>query len=161
MHTKWSSPSTKVSPQKLPARAERDCVMVSRMKVLRALLPTALLVLSLAGCKKTETTDPDAASASGGGGMHDPSKHGDFEGREVVPNYEAKTGDVTTCPYSGKKFEVKDDSPRIDWHDKSWVFCCDKCLGEIEADPDKYLGKLLEPSSEEPNPEPSPEPSPE
>ncbi len=119
------------------------------VRALHGLLALAL-TLGLSACKKTETTTPEHHGHHGhhaDGSAHDESKHGDFEGREVVVNYAAKPGDVTICPYSGKKFEVKADSPRIDWQDKSWVFCCDKCLGEVQADPEKYLGKVLEAES--------------
>ncbi|MFV8751993.1 YHS domain-containing protein [Nannocystaceae bacterium ST9] len=134
---------------------------------LRALLSSAVLVFALGACKKTETTTPDdhhhgdhhgEGHHAEGGGHHDEAKHADFEGREVVVNYAAKPGDVTVCPFSGKKFEVKDDSPRIEWKGQSWVFCCDQCLDKIEADPEKYLGGILEatpPAGEPPAEDPA------
>lgn len=119
--------------------------MVSAMR-LPLLLSTLVLTFALPACKTSErdTTEPPSATAGPGHGkgpMHDD----EFEGREVVVNYEAQPGDVTICPYSGKKFEVKADSPRFEWNDKSWVFCCDMCIADVQADPEKYLGKYLDP----------------
>lgn len=116
------------------------------MTRLRVLFPALVLAFSLTACKKEASTAPDdhAHHHEGGGGEHDESKHGDFEGREVVVNYAAKPGDITVCPVSGKKFEVKEDSPRLDWQGQSWVLCCNGCKGKIEAEPDKYLGPILE-----------------
>ena len=64
------------------------------MKLRTSLLVGALLGLPLAapGCDKGSSTDPDAATAA------------DPEEARLVENTQAKPGDVTTCPYSGKKF---------------------------------------------------------
>lgn len=115
------------------------------MTFLRVLLPSLVLAFSLTACKKEATEHPDDHGDHHGhheGGGHD-DKHGDVEGREVVVNYQAKTGDVTICPVSGETFEVKDDSPRFAWEGQSWVTCCGGCQGKVEADPEKYLRPIL------------------
>ena len=108
-----------------------------------SLLALALLA-SLCACKKDagETTPP--AHQHGGEHHGDEHSEGDLEGRAIVDNWEAKTGDVTTCPMSGKKFEVKDDSGRYDYKGHNFVFCCTNCLEKVEADPGKYLDALVE-----------------
>ncbi len=105
------------------------------------------LLAPLSACKKTagETTPP-------GDGQ------GDLEDREVVNNWEAKTGDVAICPISGKKFEVKDDSGRFDYQGYSFVFCCANCLDKVEADPGKYLDALVEEAGGSAAPDPAPDP---
>ncbi|MCA9680751.1 MAG: hypothetical protein KC457_01040 [Myxococcales bacterium] len=108
------------------------------------------LALPLAACEKGETTNPDQGTAQAQGDgqgeehgeAHDDAK---FEGREVVDNWKAQNGDVTVCPISGKKFEVSDASGRWDYEGHSFVFCCDgACLDKVKADPDKYLGELVQ-----------------
>ena len=102
------------------------------------------LLAPLSACKKTEaeTTPPDGHAH---GEDHDEKHHeGNFEGREVVSNWEAKTGDVTVCPMSGKKFEVADGSDRFDYQGHNFVFCCANCLDKVSADPGKYLDPLVE-----------------
>lgn len=114
------------------------------------ILLLAVLLLPFAGCKKAETTSPDEATAAGDAeaksegemGKHDESK---FEGREVVDNWSAQPGDVTVCPISGKKFEVTEDSGHYEYEGYTFVFCCaGKCLEKVEAEPEKYLGALVE-----------------
>lgn len=125
----------------------RQIVAMTRHVCLLGLV-LVLFVPSLA-CKKTEaqTTPPGDEHAHqhhgeghGGEGHH----AGDFEGREVVDNWNARPGDVTVCPMSGKKFEVKEDSGRFDYQGHSFVFCCSNCLDEIAGDPGKYLDELVE-----------------
>lgn len=85
-----------------------------------------------AACEKstpaTESSTPPAADVA------DP-----LAGKPVVRNVEAKTGDVTVCPYSGRKFVVKDDSPRWEYEGKTYVFCAQKALDAVQQDPAKYL----------------------
>jgi YHS domain-containing protein len=90
-----------------------------------------LLVVSLlcVACSKSPppTTSPAAAT-------DDP-----LAGKPVVRNVDARPGDVTICPYSGRKFVVTDDSPRWDYEGKSYVFCSTKAIGEVQKDPAKYM----------------------
>lgn len=125
-------------------------------------LPAWLFALGLiaplttsSGCKKdtAETTPPGDAQAS-------PEQADAFEGREVVDNWEAKTGDVTVCPMSGKKFEVADNSTRYAYEGYEFVFCCVACEAKIEAKAGEYLDALVEEAGgprQEPEPEPEPE----
>jgi YHS domain-containing protein len=48
----------------------------------------------------------------------------------------------TTCPVSGEK--LKDKSVYTDYEGRRVVFCCAKCRGTFNQDPDKYLKKLDE-----------------
>lgn len=80
------------------------------MTRLSALMFAATLFASLSACKKdsttAETASPEHAHGEGHHGEGHGDKHGDVEGREVVDNWAAKTGDVTTCPVSNETFEV-------------------------------------------------------
>jgi YHS domain-containing protein len=103
----------------------------------------------LTACKKAPTTEPEQVHHGdgyhGSEGHHGVEPAPDFEGREVVDNWRARTGDVTVCPLSGKKFEVDADSGRYSYQGYTFVFCCaDACLEKIEADPGKYLDPLVE-----------------
>jgi hypothetical protein len=120
----------------------------------RVLLSVCLVSsFTLAACKKGPTTEPEQAHHGdgyhGSEGHHGVETPPDFEGREVVDNWRAKTGDVTVCPLSGKKFEVEANSTRYSYQGYTFVFCCtdedeDECLGKVAADPGKYLDRLVE-----------------
>lgn len=60
-------------------------------------------------------------------------------GKPVVRNVDAVTGDVTLCPYSGRKFVVADDSPRWEHDGQVYVFCSQKALDAVQTDPAKYF----------------------
>lgn len=105
--------------------------------------------LTLAACKKVPTTEPEPVHHGdgyhGSEGHHGVESSPDFEGREIVDNWSARTGDVTVCPLTGNKFEVEADSARYSYQGYTFVFCCvGECLGEVEANPGKYLDKLVE-----------------
>ncbi|MBK7828643.1 MAG: hypothetical protein IPJ59_26135 [Nannocystis sp.] len=46
---------------------------------------------------------------------------------------------MTTCPYSGRKFVVKADSPRFEYEGKNYVLCSDQARDAVAADPAKYI----------------------
>lgn len=98
--------------------------------MLRTIL-IACLVASPLGCSKSgpATTAPATTTPA-----PDP-----LAGKPVVPNVEAQTGDVTICPYSGRKFVVADDSPRFEYEGKTYVLCAEQALREVQKDPAKYL----------------------
>ena len=89
---------------------------------------TLLFALVLGGCRPDVSTVPESAAPA------DP-----LAGRPVVTNPAAKPGDVTTCPYSGRKFVVEADSPRFDHEGRSYVFCSEKARDAVAADPAKYI----------------------
>jgi YHS domain-containing protein len=105
---------------------------------------------ALTACKNAPTTEPEQAHH--GDGYHGSEGHHggdggqqDFEGREVVDNWRAQPGDVTVCPLSGKKFEVDATSGHVSYQGYNFVFCCaGECLEKIEANPGKYLDRLVE-----------------
>lgn len=91
-----------------------------------------LLVATISACK------PAVASTVPTSPVTEVGKES-LEGRRVVPNHEAKPGDVTTCPYSGRKFVVAADSPRFEYQGRSYVLCSDKARDAVAADPEKYI----------------------
>jgi hypothetical protein len=92
-------------------------------------------------CKRAETTVPEGDLVEDGFPSAADGR-GEVQGREVVDNWRAKPGDVTTCPISGKKFEVEANSPRFSYQGYNFVFCC--CLEQVEANPAKLLDRLVE-----------------
>ena len=110
-------------------------------------LPATLLTCSLLllACNKsdTPTTDPatatPAATDTPAAATDDEPEPDPLAGKPVVPNVDAKPGDVTTCPYSGRTFLVKEDHPHVEYEGKSYVICSEKAAAEVEADPGKYL----------------------
>lgn len=99
--------------------------------MIRPLAPL-LLVATICACQPAvASTVPTSAAAEAG----DES----LDGRPVVPNHEAKPGDVTTCPYSGRKFVVAADSPRLEYQGRSYVLCSEKARDAVAADPAKYI----------------------
>ena len=104
-------------------------------------IPIALsldLLLTACGKEQPPTTDPAAATPA-----EDPAQQAvdadPLAGREVVDNADAQPGDVTTCPYSGRTFEVKEDHPKVEYEGVSYWICSEKAAAEVEADPGKYL----------------------
>ncbi len=99
----------------------------------RTLLSLALLALP--ACAHKESPPPTPAAD-------------DLEGRPVVDNPAAKPGDVTLCPYSGRKFVVKEDSPTLEHDGKTYVFCSQQARDAVAAEPDRYLKPAPEPAAE-------------
>jgi len=91
-----------------------------------------LLVATISACKPAvASTAPTSPVAKVG--------NESLDGRPVVPNHEAKPGDVTTCPYSGRRFQVAADSPRLEYQGRSYVLCSEKARDAVAADPAKYI----------------------
>jgi hypothetical protein len=93
-------------------------------------LPILLLLVCACSKPAPATTNPSDTTATTDDAL---------AGKPVVRNVDAVTGDVTLCPYSGRKFVVADDSPRWEYQGKTWVFCAQKALDEVQKDPAKYL----------------------
>lgn len=103
------------------------------------LLASILIAMSAVApaCGPTAAAAPASAAPEPGGAA--PATV-DLDAQPAVPNPEAKPGDVTDCPYSGRKFVVKADSPTFDYGGKTWVFCSEKARDAVAADPQRYLG---------------------
>ena len=95
------------------------------MKTRTFLLPIAFTLF--AACR------PDAAPSTS------PSDAASSSGSDVVPNTEARNGDVTECPYSGRTFVVTADSPRFEYQGKTYVLCSEKARDAVASDPTRYL----------------------
>ena len=93
---------------------------MSRSRLLLA--ATALTVLACSKQPKP-TTEPTVAT----------------EPATVVANTDAKPGDTTTCPYSGRTFVVKEDHPQVEYEGETYTICSDKAAEAVRADPGKYL----------------------
>ncbi len=104
---------------------------------MKRLHPILVATLLSSSC---ETSSQDTVTP--GGGSAAPQQPADpLAGRPVVPNPDAREGDVTICPYSGRKFVVEASSPRWEYEGTTYVFCAEKALDEVKKDPAKYLGK--------------------
>jgi YHS domain-containing protein len=49
-----------------------------------------------------------------------------------------ETGIMAKCAVMGSMFEVKKDTPVIDYKGRSYYFCCRPCLDDFRKNPDKY-----------------------
>ncbi len=105
------------------------------------LAPSVGLVLSLGlgACGKASgpTTEPSVdpgAAAQPPEGAPDP-----VTGQPVIKNAEARPGDVTTCPYSGRTFVVKADDPKVDYAGQSYWLCNEEAAEAVRANPGQYL----------------------
>lgn len=122
------------------------------MRTLIATLVLSLAVCTLGACDKSggETTSPEphAQHADGHDDHHaegeEEHDHGDIEGKQVVAAGGATVGDVTSCPVSGEKFVVTEDSPNLEHEGKTYYFCCANCKAKAEAEPDKFLSASAE-----------------
>ena len=99
------------------------------MKPRTFLIPVAFTLI--AACRPQTATAPSTSP---------PAAEDDaLSGAKVVPNTEARTGDVTKCPYSGRNFVVAADSPRFDYNGKTYVLCSEKARDAVASDPARYL----------------------
>jgi YHS domain-containing protein len=57
----------------------------------------------------------------------------------VVANVDARPGDTTTCPFSGRTFVVKAEHPKVEYQGKTYTICSEKAAAAVRADPSKYL----------------------
>ena len=58
---------------------------------------------------------------------------------------ESAVGDKTICPVSQEEFLVDADTASFTYEGKTFHVCCADCLGALEEDPEKHLGKYLNP----------------
>ena len=58
---------------------------------------------------------------------------------ELVPNLDAKPGDTTTCPFSGRSFVVKTEHPRVEYQGENYWICSEKAADAVREDPSAYL----------------------
>lgn len=123
------------SSDPLIVRARR-CARRDTLDSMKRSVVLVLTSIALAACERSspDTTRPDEGSSA-------PQQQADpLAGRAVVPNPDARVGDVTICPYSGRKFVVEPSSPRWEYEGTTYVFCAEKALLEVQKDPTKYLG---------------------
>jgi YHS domain-containing protein len=89
----------------------------------------AVALLSVPACAKAGAT---AAPSEPGAAAPAPAA-------TVVPNLEAKPGDTTTCPFSGRTFVVAADHPQVEYQGKTYWICSENAAEQVRADPGKYL----------------------
>ena len=94
---------------------------------------TLMAALAAAGCDKGATATPTETQATAA-----PPAQAD-QTVDVVRNVEAKPGDTTTCPYSGRTFVVKAEHPKVEYEGKSYWICSEDAAEKVRADPDAYL----------------------
>ena len=71
--------------------------------------------------------------------LKDPDKYlAMTEFRERRPTLE-EIGREAQCAVMKHKFKVTAATPVIDYHGKSFYFCCPGCPGEFKRNPDKYM----------------------
>ena len=62
-------------------------------------------------------------------------------------------GRWVNCPVMNVKFEVRKDTPVIDYKGKSYYFCCPHCVGDFKKNPNKYAASgelpLRQPTKDE------------
>jgi YHS domain-containing protein len=49
-----------------------------------------------------------------------------------------EVGIMVKCPVMSSRFEVKEDTPVIDYKGRSYYFCCLHCVDDFSDNPDKY-----------------------
>ncbi|MBZ0116332.1 MAG: YHS domain-containing protein [Sandaracinaceae bacterium] len=57
----------------------------------------------------------------------------------LVPPGDARVGDRTTCLVTGEEFLVGEGSPHVEHEGRTYFFCCDPCIEQFQADPERYL----------------------
>jgi len=73
--------------------------------------------------------------------LKDPDKYlAQTEYRERKPKPE-EIGKEVYCPVMKHKIKVSANTPVIDYHGKSFYFCCPGCPQEFKKNPDKYIAQ--------------------
>jgi Cu+-exporting ATPase len=68
----------------------------------------------------------------------DPDKYlAQTEFRDRRPTQE-EIGKEAHCTVMNHKFKINANTPVIDYHGKSFYFCCEGCPGEFKQNPEKY-----------------------
>lgn len=57
---------------------------------------------------------------------------------EVRKASEAELGKAAKCAVTGTEFAVRADTPVVDYQGKSYYFCCEHCVSDFQAKPEKY-----------------------
>ena len=71
--------------------------------------------------------------------MKNPDKYlAQTEFRERKPTME-EIGKEALCPVMKHKIKISSNTPVIDYHGKSFYFCCPGCPQEFKKNPDKYI----------------------
>ncbi len=69
----------------------------------------------------------------------DPDKYlAQTEFRDRKPSAE-EIGKEAKCTVMNHRFTVKANTPVIDYHGKSFYFCCEGCPAEFRKNPEKYM----------------------
>jgi YHS domain-containing protein len=69
----------------------------------------------------------------------DPDKYlaqTEFRDRRPMPE---EIGKEAECTVMNHKFKITANTPAIDYHGKSFYFCCPGCPGEFKQNPGKYI----------------------
>ncbi|MGE0433543.1 MAG: TRASH domain-containing protein [Planctomycetota bacterium] len=102
-----------------------------------ALALAAALSLMLVACSgKSDTTGNTAGNSTMSNAHHEHGEHmpADLAGAD---NAEYANPHPGYCPVTGDPFE---DPPIIVEHDgKKYRLCCDDCIADFKADPEKYI----------------------
>jgi YHS domain-containing protein len=97
--------------------------------ILRSMFLASSLALVACGGSSAQSTEPqhgehaEAATPPSG---------------TVVPPGDAHVGDTSTCPVSGERFVITDQSPHTDYEGKTYYFCCPGCIERFSASPAQY-----------------------
>lgn len=73
--------------------------------------------------------------------MKDPDKYAGQTGfKERRPTAE-EIGKEARCTVMNHKFKIASNTPVIDYHGKSFYFCCMGCPAEFKQNPEKYMAQ--------------------
>jgi len=50
-------------------------------------------------------------------------------------------GKEATCPVTGEKFKIKEDTQFSEYKGQTYYFCCPGCKPQFDKDPEKFLKK--------------------
>jgi YHS domain-containing protein len=57
---------------------------------------------------------------------------------------QSEIGKMVNCPVMNIKFEVAKNTPVVDYKGRTYYFCCENCLKDFKANPDKYATPATE-----------------
>jgi hypothetical protein len=63
-----------------------------------------------------------------------------FNEKDVVPETQAKVGDLTRCPVSGVVFRVTGETPRVEYGGRGRWVCCPGCVEHFRDNPARFSG---------------------
>jgi YHS domain-containing protein len=101
------------------------------------LIASVLVSSTVIGCKSEQGSAGQTSAASTAAAQGAAADPGQFKnGFDGMP----PVGTKAKCPVMGTEFQVTKETQSSVYKGKTYVFCCNGCKPQFDANPDKYVG---------------------